>query len=639
MRGRRLLLALALTAGLTFGPAGMSAAATDVVFEGSGWGHGVGMSQYGAYGMTAVDGLDHQDVITHYYTGSAVDSLDALDVAVEPLWVNLLKDADDVTLIAKKTGLGTPADAVVSRGSDSWTVGVDDKIRVTWEGGRTCKLRFYNSSGSLISNAGNATCNIDIDWDGDASTPTRKIEIEGCEISDWNGREPGNEDAYDSSRPCQYGRGSIVVRAPGQERTSDPTPSGPFDVSVIMDLEDYVIGISEMPYFWGLDKHGAQEALRAQAIASRSYALARQLARGEPGKNSCKAWCHVRDTTADQRYVGWGHGWDTWIDAVRSTAGLVATHETTPSSHQGIVEAFFFSSTGGRTENNEDVWGGSPRAYLRSVDDHWGLLDEVPNTRAEWTRTFTPAEVAAKVGLDSLISVHPTAWYDSGSVRTVEYRGLDGGKETVIEKTGKWTKGNFSLNSRWFSVAYGPGGGFVDTASSVHADDIEWLRQQGVALPCDDGPDHYCPDDPMDREDMAAFMSRALELPAASSDYFTDDDGLEYEEDINRLREAGVTFGCNPPSNNLFCPADSVTRGQMSAFFGRGWSLSAGAGADYFGDDDDSVFEDDIDRLREAAITYGCNPPDNTLFCPDDLVTRGQMASFIARALRELGTG
>ena len=631
----RVVATLAIVATLTVAPIGAAGAAADVVFDGSGWGHGVGMSQYGAYGMAVVGGHGFEDVIEHYYTGSSVQSLDDLSVPVEPLWVNLEKDSDGVVLIAKKTGLGDPADVVVTRGSDSWTIGVDEKIDIDWVGGtRTCDLEFRTAGGGLIEDAGVGTCDLDIDWDGDAALPTRKIEIDGCEISDWNGKEPGNEGAYDSSRPCQYARGSMVVRAPGSGG------DGPFDLSVIMDLEDYVVGISEMPYFWGLDKHGAQEALRAQVVAARSYALARQLGRGDPQDNSCRAWCHVRDSTADQRYVGWGHGWDTWIDAVNSTAGLVATHPETPSSHQGIVEAFYFSSSGGRTENNEDVWGGSPRVYLRSVDDHWGLLDEVPNTRAEWTRSRSVSEVADKVGLDTLISVHAVSWYDSGSVETVRYTGKDGGKTVVVEKSGAWTKGNFSLNSRWFSVSYGDGGpGPVDIDGSVHADDILWLWNQGIALPCDEGADHYCPDDEMEREDMAAFMAAALELPATGTDYFDDDDGLPHEDAINRIREAGITFGCDPPANTQFCPADSVTRGQMAAFFGRAWSLVDGAGADYFVDDDDSVFEDDIDKLREAAITFGCNPPDNTLYCPDAFVTRGQMASFIARALKELGTG
>ena len=52
-----------------------------------------------------------------------------------------------------------------------------------------------------------------------------------------------------------------------------------------------------------------------------------------------------------------------------------------------------------------------------------------------------------------------------------------------------------------------------------------------------------------------------------------------------------------------------------------------------FVDDDVSVFEADIERLAAAGITRGCNPPVNDRFCPDDPVTRGQMAAFLHRAL------
>src|SRR5690606_9784835 len=96
---------------------------------------------------------------------------------------------------------------------------------------------------------------------------------------------------------------------------------------------------------------------------------------------------------------------------------------------------------------------------------------------------------------------------------------------------------------------------------------------------------------------------------------------------------AGITRGCNPPANDRFCPDDHVTRGQMAAFLVRALGYTDDGGGDHFDDDDTSVFESDIDRLRTAGVTFGCNPPDNTRFCPDDHVTRGQMASFLTRAL------
>jgi hypothetical protein len=115
-----------------------------------------------------------------------------------------------------------------------------------------------------------------------------------------------------------------------------------------------------------------------------------------------------------------------------------------------------------------------------------------------------------------------------------------------------------------------------------------------------------------------------------------DDDGLPFEQDINRIAAAGITKGCNPPANDRFCPNSMVTRGQMAAFLVRAWNLSDPGRGDWFDDDDTSVFEGDIDRLAAAGITKGCNPPANDRYCPLTKVTRAQTASFIARALRDL---
>ncbi|MGH8936388.1 MAG: S-layer homology domain-containing protein, partial [Acidimicrobiia bacterium] len=114
---------------------------------------------------------------------------------------------------------------------------------------------------------------------------------------------------------------------------------------------------------------------------------------------------------------------------------------------------------------------------------------------------------------------------------------------------------------------------------------------------------------------------------------FTDDDDSVFESDIDKLATAGITKGCNPPDNTMFCPNDHVTRGQMAAFLVRAFGYTDDGGGDLFVDDDDSVFEGDIDRLATAGVTKGCNPPTNDRYCPTDLVLRDQMASFLGRAL------
>jgi hypothetical protein len=132
---------------------------------------------------------------------------------------------------------------------------------------------------------------------------------------------------------------------------------------------------------------------------------------------------------------------------------------------------------------------------------------------------------------------------------------------------------------------------------------------------------------------MAAFLVRAADLPATGTDHFSDDDGSVFEGDINRLAEAGVTLGCNPPTNDRFCPDSTVTRGQMAAFLVRAFHYTDDGGGNLFTDDDSSVFENEIDRLKTAGVTAGCNPPANDRFCPKGDVRRDEMASFLARAL------
>ena len=184
-----------------------------------------------------------------------------------------------------------------------------------------------------------------------------------------------------------------------------------------------------------------------------------------------------------------------------------------------------------------------------------------------------------------------------------------------------------------FALPAGAAGTFVDDDGSIFESDIEWMAAEGITKGCNPPiNDRFCPDDDVTRGQMAAFLDRTFDLPAATKDHFTDDNGSIFEDAINRIAEAGITKGCNPPGNTLFCPDDVVARGQMAAFLTRAHDLTDDGGGDLFTDDDSSIFESDIDRLGAAGITKGCNPPINDKFCPDDNVTRGQMAAFFHRA-------
>ena len=105
---------------------------------------------------------------------------------------------------------------------------------------------------------------------------------------------------------------------------------------------------------------------------------------------------------------------------------------------------------------------------------------------------------------------------------------------------------------------------------------------------------------------------------------FADDDGTLFVNSIEWLAAEGVTKGCNPPHNTLFCPNDPVTRGEMAAFLSRALGYTAAPDGG-FTDTVGHTFENDINKLAAAEVTKGCNPSEgNTNFCPGHLVARAR---------------
>ena len=203
------------------------------------------------------------------------------------------------------------------------------------------------------------------------------------------------------------------------------------------------------------------------------------------------------------------------------------------------------------------------------------------------------------------------------------------GSEIWLQRTG-----HLSGDDYWYAYAGNPnltpeGAGiglpFNDIATSQFRGDILWLADQNITAGC--APYKYCPTATVTRAQMASFLVRAMGLTdGAGANLFTDDDGSAHEGDIDKLATAGVTAGCAPAR---FCPDAPVTRAQMASFLVRALGYQAGTGANLFDDDDGSAHEADIDRLATAGVTSGCG---YRAFCPDGLVTRGQMAAFLHRA-------
>ena len=147
-----------------------------------------------------------------------------------------------------------------------------------------------------------------------------------------------------------------------------------------------------------------------------------------------------------------------------------------------------------------------------------------------------------------------------------------------------------------------------------------WLEGDSVAVK------HAAFKDPDDNPQSVFALCAAFERVGS----FIDDGDSVFESDIEWMFAQGITKGCNPPANDNYCPDNYVTRGQMAAFLTRALGLTDQAD-NPFTDDDGSVFENDIEKLAAAGITRGCNPPANDNYCPDNYVTRGQMAAFLRR--------
>ena len=315
MRRLALLTALSL---LAAAPAAADAATVHVI-RGGGWGHGIGMSQYGAFGY-AQNGHGYRDILAHYYQGTRLSQSSGAPVRV------LLQPLDPFIRIRGATRAGgttlKPATTYVARRS-----------------GSTIVLR--NSSGKF---AGRFRSPLRLD------RPGRALRLLGPAL---NGVSSG---LY---------RGAIEVRVDGVGLTAIN----------VLGLDPYVQGVvpGEMPSSWH------PEALKVQAVAARSYALATD----KPG-----AFDQYPDTRS-QMYRGLTGERATTNAAVAATAGEVLTYAGAPAV------TYFFSTSGGYTENVENVFLGSePKPYLRGVPDPYD--DGSPYHR--WSVRMSSRALDARLG-------------------------------------------------------------------------------------------------------------------------------------------------------------------------------------------------------------------------------------------------
>ena len=165
---------------------------------------------------------------------------------------------------------------------------------------------------------------------------------------------------------------------------------------------------------------------------------------------------------------------------------------------------------------------------------------------------------------------------------------------------------------------------FIDIAGSTHASAIRKIATLGITRGCT--PTAYCPNQFLTRGQMATLLARALELPVSSTSNFIDIVGSTHVSAIRAIAAAGITRGC---TSTAYCPNQPLTRGQMATLLASAFKLPSSNTSNFI-DIVGSTHVSAIRAIAAAGITKGCTP---TAYCPNQFLTRGQMATLLANAL------
>lgn len=381
---------------------GTGATTGSIAVNGSGFGHGVGMSQYGAYGQAKANpALTGAQIARYYYTGSTVTSYkDNV-----PLRINVGHARTTMALRSTRVGSGGGGfTARVAGLADRW-VPVTQYVTV----GRT-------TTGVLLV-VRNAS-------DG---RPVAGGDLRGASASlIWSQRHTTLDVTTSGTKRYRWGTLGLVGLGSA------------FEGVLTVDMHSYLKGVAEMPSSW------PKGALQAQAIAARTYALYHYRA----GQISSCGGCHLYDSTKSQVYAGWAKESEPtygafWVAAV----ALTQTADTGQTILYGgvPVDAFFFSSSGGRTRNSEDVWT-TALPYARSVADPWSVDKTINPSYAAWSRSASVPALLALFGLPDLSSVRVSARDAGGAARTLTALASNGATASV---TGEAFRGTLRLPSSW----------------------------------------------------------------------------------------------------------------------------------------------------------------------------------------------
>ncbi|WP_431837345.1 DUF4214 domain-containing protein [Cellulomonas sp. Y8] len=378
-------------------PPGAAAAERTVTVTGHGYGHGRGMGQYGSLGYAVDHGWSHAQILAHYYGGTTLSG-----------------DAGDPTI-----------DVEITRAAGKELVVTGPALTLNGAALNAAAVRLVRSGASLQVYTGPG-----------CGGPWTAGQVVGSGAA--VGTTASATNAANFLQLCEAGtdrgyRGQLLATVNGSTQ---------YTVNRVT-MQGYLRGVvpRESPASWG-DAGGGRglQALMAQAVAARSYALAPRSGVRASGAKLC-------DTTACQVY----DGATTITDAGVRTSQEYAQTNTAISNTLGqvmraqngaVALTEFSSSTGGYTA------GGT---FPAVVDDGDAVAS---NPYHSWSASFTLADVAARLGTGAISSIAVTGrnglGADGGRVTGVEVITTAGARSTY---TGDQVRQLLGLRSNWFSLA------------------------------------------------------------------------------------------------------------------------------------------------------------------------------------------
>ncbi|MFI7588418.1 SpoIID/LytB domain-containing protein [Spongisporangium articulatum] len=366
---------------------------------GHGWGHGMGMSQYGAQGAAKL-GCGYRTILATYYRNTDLVSKSmstsvTLSLASSSKRSTVLAENGPVTWLADRT-------AVQPKGS-TWTVTptVSNGVRGIAVTDAADAVQLFAPTGSLLR----------------ARTGGTVVRVKAT------GSGSGLRTSWGTTRFTGTGSGIKVSHVIGSS-------------SKLTAVQKYLYGLGEVPAGWPV------EALKAQVVAARTYLASKY----SSDRNS-----YVLSTgTADQVYLGYDREaadarlGGKWKAAVNATAGQVLV-----DGSGRIISAMYSSSMGGHTENRQYVYGRYGISYLKAVDDsRWDNASDNPYRK--WAVGFSRATFASKLGFTSVTTWKVAERGDDKRLDGITVTGVKGGRTVTVHFTGSEARGKLGLRSPGF---------------------------------------------------------------------------------------------------------------------------------------------------------------------------------------------